>query len=209
MLTWPSDGPVHRSVFGNSSRRRTSDSAEPRGRHPGRKQGGFHASKDRRTFLRDQHCVCCVGRQRQRSEFTGHRGTGHSASRRRRAQGRARHRRAGHGSQGRHLSRRVRRGRRVDRTPARGRLDVPHRVDDQADHVVRADAACRAGQARPRRPGVEVPAGAGQPPGDRVVRHGNRRVQAAPRVAAGHGPALPDPHIGPCLCRSPAPPGAT
>ena len=37
---------------------------------------------------------------------------------------------------------------------------VPHRLDDQADHVARTDAARRAGPHRARRPGREISAGA-------------------------------------------------
>ena len=76
---------------------------------------------------------------------------------------------------------------------------VPHRLDDQADHVIRFDAARRAGPHRARRPGGEISAGAREAAGDRIVRRGDRSVQAPPGIAAGDRQALPDPHVRPRL----------
>ena len=74
---------------------------------------------------------------------------------------------------------------------ARHRL--PHRLDDQGDHLGRGDAARRAGQAQARgaraqhRPGAELAPGAGG-----LRRRG--RAQAASGQAADHAAPPADPH---------------
>ena len=74
---------------------------------------------------------------------------------------------------------------------ARHRL--PHRLDDQGDHLGRRHAARRAGQAQARGAGAQHRSGAGLAPGAGGVRR-RRRAQAASREAADHPAPPADPH---------------
>jgi len=98
---------------------------------------------------------------------------------RRRAQGAGWRRRHGSGPRPRHLSRGVRVGRHRRRPSPAARFAVSYCFDDQSDHLGRGDAAHGAGPLHPRRSRGAASSSAGQAPGVRVVRCGDRCLQAA------------------------------
>ena len=125
-------------------------------------------------------------------------GSARGADRRRPAAGRRRQGSAGRGGHGRdRQGRALRRGLR----PARARPEhaddarhrLPHRLDDQGDHLGGGDAARRAGQAQGRGARAEHRPGAGLAPGAGGLRR-RRRAQAATRQAADHAAPPADPH---------------
>ena len=83
--------------------------------------------------------------------------------------------------------------------PPEARCAVPDRLDDQGGHLGRRHAAHRAGPPGPRRSGGEVSAAARQAVGVRVVRRGDRRLQAAPRHQVHHRKAPLHAHERPRL----------
>src|SRR5262245_48728889 len=159
-------------------------------------QGGSYEPEDLRN---DHQHGYRAGRVRRRgigAEFSQRHGHRHGAARRGRAQGRAGRGRSRHRSPARALSGRLRRGRRLERARAHDRRAVPHRLDDQAGHLARLDAADRAGPPRPRRSGRKVSAGTREPESVRIVRSGDRRLSAASGSTAGDRAALPHPLLG-------------
>ena len=100
------------------------------------------------------------------------------------------------------LVRRGRRARSGDQGPDDEGLDLPHLLDEQADHLGGGDDALRGRQVLSGRPRLEVHPAAGRPQGGRREARSQRR-QAHPR--AGAGPARHDhpgslsPHLGPDL----------
>ena len=108
-------------------------------------------------------------------------------------------RRGRHGdrSRGRVLPRRVRGGGCRDRAPDDSRCLVPHRLDDQADHLGRRPAARRGRPPAPRRSGRAPSAGVRRRPGARVLRSAPpATIVVRPATQCGHGAPSHDPLLG-------------
>ena len=89
-----------------------------------------------------------------------------------------------------------RRARRRERRPDEHRRHLPHRVDDEADHLGGADDALRGGQVPPQRPDQQVDAGVRRAQGGRAAARLGRwpPLSAGAGAASDHRAPAPHPH---------------